>query len=63
MQDMFFEPGQYSIDSRYRNHIAFSFDIGLLRRVLGAVCRNGVEVGSLLHRMFADANGNSSANL
>lgn len=41
---MFFEAGQYAINSRYRNHIAFSFDIGLLRRVLGAVCRNGVEV-------------------
>jgi len=62
-KDMFFEPGQYSIDSRYRNHIAFSFDIGLLRRVLGAVCRNGVEVlhMKLAMRMVPTVGGASEA--
>ena len=42
-QDVLFEPGTYTCDSRHQNLIAFQFELGLLRRVLHAAGANDAE--------------------
>lgn len=43
IQDVLFEPGTYTCDSRHQNLIAFQFEPGLLRRVLHAAGANDAE--------------------
>ena len=42
-QDVLFEPGTYSVQSRYKNFIAFQLEMALLLRVLKAAGANNAE--------------------